>query len=243
MARMHGKECRLYLGARDASGDLISVSPKLQADAIDATTFGSAGWRQADPGLLGFTVAVDGWYDPAAGGVARQFETLLGATGGIISLYEGSADLVGDKGILFSDAILRSRDQPIAVGDLIKLSGEFQGSGRVGYNGRILHILAEDTVGVSGASLNNLGSSANGGRGTLHVTAVTGSWTIVIEHSSDNGELDPWAALVTFSQVTAGGGATAETKEVTGTVKQYLRVTSTEDVAGSVTFVCGFARY
>ena len=72
------------------------------------------------------------------------------------------------------------------------------------------------------------------------MTAVTGTWTIKIEESADNSN---WNTLITFTAVAAAGGPTGESKEVTGTVKQYLRVTSTEDVAGSITFAVGFARY
>lgn len=243
MARIHAKDSRVYLGGRDASGDIVSVAVKLQADALEVTNFASADWRENDPGLLGFTVDLQGFYDPAVGGIGRQFETLLGASGAILSVFEGDANAIGDSGVLLGNGVLESREQPIAVADLIKLGGSIKGSGRVGYNGRLLHVLGEETGTGTGASLNNLGSSANGGRGTLHVTAITGTWTIVIEHSSDNAVGDPFATVLSFTQVAAAGGATAETVEITGTVKQYLRVKFTEDVAGSITFVCGFARY
>lgn len=241
--RMHGKDCRVYLGGRNASGDIVSISPKFGAATHDTTTFASGGWVESDSGLLSWNADLEGFYDPAVGGFGQQMEALLGATGGILSVYDGAADAIGDAGVLFGDALLENRDQPISVADLIKLSGSLRGIGRVGFNGRLLHVLGEETISGQSASLNNLASSANGARANLHVTAVTGSWTIKIEHSNDNGAVDPWTALVTFTQVTAAGGVTAETKEVVGTVKQYLRATFTEDVAGSCTFIVGLARY
>lgn len=242
MARMHGRNVQVLLGGRDASGDLISITPKLSADTHDTHTCGDA-WKEATPGLLGWEAELSGFYDPAVGGIGRQFEALLGATGGIVSIIEGDANAIGDQGLALSDAILTSREQPIAVADLIKLSGNLQGSGRAGLNARLLHVLGQETITGVSASHNNSASSASGGRGNLHVTAITGTWTIVIEHSDNDGAPDPWAALITFTQVAAAGGATSETKEVTGTVKQYVRVTFTEDVAGSITFGVALARY
>jgi hypothetical protein len=46
--------------------------------------------------------------------------------------------------------------------------------------------------------------------------------------------------LITFTAFSAAG---AQTIEVTGTVNRYLRIIGTEDAAGTITFVGGFARY
>lgn len=244
MARMHGSVCKVYIGGRDASCDLATVNPKASAATHDATTFCSNGWEVADPGLCSWECSVEGFYDPAAAGIGRQFEDgaagLLGNTGGIISIYDGSADAIGDTGILLSDGILTVHDRPISVNDLVKLKGDFKpagGGARAGLFAKLLHVHAQDTGSADGASLNNGGSSANGGRANLHITAITGTWTIKVQHSANNTD---WADLVTFSGKTAIG---ASTSEVAGTVNQYLRASSTEDVAGSCTFVLGFARY
>jgi hypothetical protein len=239
VARMHGSQVRAYLGGRDASGDISAISPKFNAATHEATTFASAGWSESDPGLLSWSADIAAFHDPAVGGIVEQIDALLGGSG-VLSVYDGAADAIGDSGILFSSGILESRDQPVNVADLVKLNGAIKGNGRVGLFGKLLHPKGDETVTGNESSLDNTVSSANGGRANLHVTAITGSWTIKVQHSSDNAA---WDDLITFTQVTAAGGVTAETKEVTGTVNRYLRVTSTEDVAGTITFVCGFARY
>lgn len=237
MSRVHGSEAKVFLGGRNASGDISSISPKFSAASHDATTFGSGGWAESDAGLKGWGADIEAFYDPAIGGIGRQFEDLLGMDG-VLSVYDGAAAAIGATGILFSSGLLESRDQPISVADLMKLSGAIAGNGRVGMSGKLLHVLAQETITGTGASLNNTASSPGGGRANLHVTAITGTWTIKVEDSADG--TTGWAAIATFGGVTAIGGFTAE---VVGTVRRYLRVSFVEDVPGSCTFLAGFARY
>jgi hypothetical protein len=237
---MHGSQIRCYLGERDLSADVYQLDVAPLAEVHDTTTFADAGWRTADPGLFAWEGSLTGFYDPAAAGYGRQLETALGSNTaglGVLSLYEGDADAVGDAGVLGSEAVVAKRGQPVNVGDLVRLSATLRGNGRMGLFGKLLHPKSEDTVSTNGSSLDNSASSANGGRGNLHITAISGTWTIKIEHSA-NGSA--WSTLIAFTQATAIG---AQTVEVTGTVNRYLRATSTEDVAGSITFVCGFSRY
>ncbi len=237
---MHGSTCRAYLAGRDISADIASISPKFDCQTHDVTNLASGGWVENDPGLLSWSADIEAFYDPAVGGIGRQFEDLLGASGGVLSIFDGGADGVGDVGVLFSDAILESRDQPIDVGEMIKLKGALKGTGKVGLFGRLLHPLGAEATTGTGASHDNSASSANGGRATAHITAITGTWTLRMQHSNDNGATDPWSDIAIFSGKTAIGGFTTE---VTGTIKRYLRATWTADVAGSCTFVIGFARY
>lgn len=240
MARQHGKDVQVYLGGYDRSGDLSEVEITAGADVHDVTNFASAGWKEGSPGLIGWTASISGFYDPAAGGFGRQMESILGASCLAFSVYDGDADAIGDSGVLLGPGIVKSRGQPISVAEMIKLEGEIEGSGRAGLFGKLLHPLGQETGTGDESSLDNGASSANGGRANLHITAITGTWTIKVQHSANNSD---WSDLVTFTQAAEAGGVTAESKEVTGTVNQYLRVSSTEDVAGSITFVCGFARY
>jgi hypothetical protein len=239
MARMHGKNVRVYFGSRDISGDIHTVSPDGTAGVHEATTFASAGWHESDPGVNAWTAMIDGFYDPVLLGFEQQLEGLLGASTGILSVYDGDADSVGDVGFLGSAAILDKKGRPVSIGDLMKLSGSLKGSGKAGLAGKLLHPKAAETATANGTALDNAASSANGGRGTIHVTAVAGTPTfdVKIQHSTDNSV---WADLITFTQVTAIG---AETLEVTGTVNRYLRVVTTKTSGTSITYVAGFARY
>lgn len=239
MARMHGSNVRAYLGSRDISPDAMAINPEFASDDHDVTTFADAGWRTGDCGFLSWMATVEVLYDPSSGGIGQQLESIgVGTAGlGVLSIYDGDADGIGDTGLLFGEAVIEKRSEPKSIADMMKLTASLKGNGRAGLFGKLLHPLGSDTVSTNSASLDNSASSANGGRGTLHVTVCTGTWTIKIEHSTDNST---WASLITF---TAATGATSQTVEVTGTVNRYLRVTSSEDVAGTATFVCGFARY
>lgn len=240
MARMHGKDARVYLGSRDISGDINNVAPEFSAATHDTTRFSSGGWSEADAGLLSWDVKIDGWHDPVAGGFGRQLESLLGAAGGLLSIYEDRADAIGDNGILFPDAILEQRSQPVKVDELIKLSGSFKpaSAGRVGFLAKLLHVLGAEAATGNGASVNNAAASANGGRANLHITATTGTGgTVKVQHSADN---TTFADLITF---TAAAAATSETREVSGTVNQYIRANHTINASSSLTYVLGFARY
>lgn len=240
MARFHGKECRAYLGEKDISGDVVTATAKLTAEVHDASVLGTA-YVCGEPGRLGAEVTLDCLHDPAAGGIGRKFETILGAIyGSILSIYLGDADAVGDNGILFPDATLSERNQPMTAADMVKLTGTLKVNGRVGLNAKLLHALAACEVTTSFDGLDNGASSASGGRASVHMTAITGTWNIVIEHSDDNAVGDPYAALQSWNGQTGVGALTAE---VTGTVKRWLRITATEAVAGTITFVAGFARY
>jgi hypothetical protein len=239
VARQHGADCRVYLGGRDASGDLASITPKAMADTHEVTNFASANWKEYEAGLLEWSVDLDGFYDPAAAGIGRQLEDIGGSIAAT-SIYDGDADAIGDTGQLYPAGVLTTTDSPISVADMRKVTGSIKGNGRAGLFGKLLHPKAEETATGDGASLDNGASSANGGRGNLHITAITGTWTIKIQHSANNST---WADLVTFTQAAAAGGVTSESIAVTGTVNRYLRVARTEDVSGSCTFVAGFARY
>ena len=244
MARMHGKDVRVYLGVRDVSGDLNSVDITASADTHDVTTFG-AEYIAYDPGLGSWEASIEGFYQTNSGGsvtsIERQFEAMLGSdtTGAsVLSVYDDDADAVGDSGILCSEAILTSHGQPISVSDIVKITGKLQGNGRPGLLARLLHVLGADSTSTNSASVDNGASSANGGRANLHVTAVSGTGgTIKVQHSADNST---WVDLVTFTASTA---ASCQSSAVTGTVNRYLRCVSTINSTSSVTFVTGFARY
>lgn len=235
MTRFHGKDARVFLGGREASSDLVAVDLKPGVDTHDVTTFG-AEWKNYQIGLAGWEGLLSGFYDPASGGFGRQLEAVGDGTAGlgVISVWENDGSTLGDLGVLGSEAVLTTRTQSINVADMTKLSGELKGVGRLGLAGRLLHVLAARTTSADGSSVDNGASSASGGRGNLHVTAITGAATVKIQHSTDNSS---WTDLITFSPSTSGGS----TSEVSGTVNRYLRASWTPGT--TITFTLGFARY
>lgn len=247
MARVHGKDARVYLGSRDVSSDLASVEVSGNIDTHDVTTFGSNDWREFDPGLGSWEANVSGFYQTNAGGsvttIERQFETLIGATsngGTVLSVYMADADGIGDSGFLASEGTLNKFAVPVAVGDITKITGTIQGRGRLSLDARLLKALGVISTTTSGSSYDAgaTGATVNGGRGNLHVTAATGTGGAVkVQHSTDNSV---WVDLITFG---AAAAATSETVAVTGSVHRYLRYQATINASSSLTFVVGFGRF
>ena len=90
---------------------------------------------------------------------------------------------------------------------------------------------------LTGANVDNLGSSANGAMAHLHVTVSSGgSWTMKVQDSPDNSV---WADLITFAS--DGSAITAESGDVAGTVDQHTRALFTR-TSGSLTACCTIVR-
>lgn len=247
MARQHGMDVRVYLGTasaplwgKDVSGDLVSISPSFSAEMHDVTTFDNTDWKSEQAGLYASECAIEGFYQPGAATIGGILESL--GSQFIIMIFDGDADAIGDTGILLPPSVFTQRGQPIAVGDLIKLSGSFQGVGRPGLFAKLLSVLATKTGDGQATGLDNAASSANGGRGTVVFTNMTGAgtWTVGVQHSTDNSS---WVDLITFSGVGSATTPSAQAQEVTGTVNRYLRANWGQSGGTSITFVVGFARY
>jgi hypothetical protein len=240
MARMHGSQVRVYLNELDVSSFLTEVSPRFGAETEDVTTFASAGWRESQAGLRNWEVGLTGFHDPAEGAISRKFETLLGTSGAILSIVGGDANTaLTDYAWLFAGGVLSSREQPVEVASLMKLTGTLTGSGRASTMGRLMHPLGAETETGDGTGL------GNGGKGQLllvnwHVTAVTGTWGLRIQESDNDGDPDAYADLAVFSPITEPGSySLLVTQNDT-----YIRERHTENVAGSITYVCtaGYTR-
>ena len=93
---------------------------------------------------------------------------------------------------------------------------------------------------LTGEGVDNLVATTNGIVAHLHVvTSDGGAWAFDIEESSDDGDVDPYVSIATF---TADGTAVAaERIDVAGAVERYLRVVATR-TGGNVTFWCSVAR-
>ena len=248
MARFHGKDCVVYLGGRDVSGDLVSIDVSASADVHDVTTFASAGWRASDPGLQAWESSLSGLYQTNAGvnstTIGRQFEDILGvntAGASVLSVFFDAGDALSDDGILCSDAIFDKRSQPITIGDIVKLSGNLKGSGKMGLNGKLLHPLAARSTTGQTSSI-DAGATGTptllGGRANLHVTAFTGTGgTIKVQHSLDNST---WADFITFAASTT---ISSQSLQNIASTNRYIRCLYTINATSSLTFVCAFSRY
>ena len=87
-----------------------------------------------------------------------------------------------------------------------------------------------DTFGSSGtgSSKDDSAGTSNGIRAYLQVVDIdSGTPTVTIEESSDDGAGDAFATLLSFAAVADGSEPTAERKTATGTIERYLRLNVT----------------
>jgi len=101
------------------SANVAQVTIALEADDIETTNFGSAGWRERIGGLKGGTFSMDVHQDMAAGSIDEQFWDSLGGTA-LIKVRPGGTAAVDTSNPSFDFTVMVSAINPVdgAVGDL-----------------------------------------------------------------------------------------------------------------------------
>lgn len=233
MARIVGKQVRLFFGAFERSSDSNKFDQNLQCDVEDVTTYASGGWHEFQATLKSFDFTFDAFYQSGVGTIGDQLTSLLGLTE-IATVCLNEATAIGDNAFLFGPALLTKNATSTTVPNLVKQVATLKGVGRGGYQGPQLHVAGAETGAGNSTAVDNAALTSNGGRGNIHVTAITGAATIKIQHSVDNVT---FADLITFSPTVVG----ALTLEVAGTVNRYLRDVHTPGT--TITYASFFSRY
>jgi len=240
MAFVHGKNTVVLINATDMSGYLKEASVANSVETADVTAFGTSGAKAYIVGLRDGTVSLSGMFDGATGASDPVFQQALGASEGVVSVFpEGTT--IGKRG-LTAGIHETSYNLSSPVGDVVSATVELQATGGVD-DAVSLHALGAETATGNATSNDNTASTANGGVGSLHVTANTrnGSTTFKIQHSADNST---WADLVTFSTVATTITTQERVAVASGTtVNRYLRATHTlAGSTGSITYQASFGR-
>ena len=127
MAMIHGKGGSVtWAGANVLVGtEITSWSMDATCDTADATNMASANdWREFLAGFKSWTATVETNWDSGD----TTVDDILGASGALVlELVAGGADLAGT-------AICTGLTFNTDMGDVIKISYSFQGSGAVAYN-------------------------------------------------------------------------------------------------------------
>lgn len=139
----------------------------------------------------------------------------------------------------------------LPVAQLTEVDIELEFTGGLDTGGVILH--SNDTArtadgNTQASSQDNAASSATGGRGYIHCTALTldtaTGLAVKIQDSSDNAA---WTDLITFTTITAAPAAEVKVlSSATATVKRYLSaiwdLTGTVGASTTTNFFVGFGR-
>ena len=222
MAKKSGLGNLLYVHGRGITNDVGALSlgaPRtfqevtgLDKSAMERLALQSSGMIEIGTGF--FNDAVDQIHDalksPPATDVIVTF--VLGATA------EDAAAMLVAKQVTFPQ--VRGPDGSWTNGAQFLNNAEALEWGVALSAGEDTHASA-----TSSASVNNLASSASGAACVLQLREIdSGTPTFLVEDSANNST---WATLKSFAAVADGAEPTAERVEVSGTVDQYARVTST----------------
>lgn len=211
----HGKDAKFLANGYDLSTYFSSVSQAGSAETAEVTTLGNSS-KAYIAGLKDSTFSVEGYYDASAGGSDEVVAGVLG-TETVWTVVMGP-DALGSRGY-GAKTIGTSVETGAEIGGAVTISAEAQAT--TGPDAVVvLHPLASRTGNGNGTQVDNGAATTNGAAGYLHVTAKSGTISLVVkvQHSSDGST---WADLITFSTVTAANAS--ERVTATGTVNRYLR--------------------
>lgn len=243
---LHGSNAGLLINGFNMTSFFTAFGVDLSQAMHDSTVLGNAS-RLKTPGLREGKLSGSAFFDSTTttGSWAVLKGMFAGASPGtpnaaIIALAHNGFTVGSPVTVAY--ATEAQLGTSIIVDDLVKMTmtGEITEDG-VDFGVSLHALSAETAFPFDGTTIDNTASSANGGVGTVHVTAIAGAApnaVIKIQHSS-NGTV--WVDLITFTAVTVANSS--ERIEVTGTVNRYLRMTITEGgTTTSVTPVVVFAR-
>lgn len=235
MAFQPSYNSRVLIGSFAFSAYVNDVQFPTSTNMLDVTTLANTA-KTFIPGQVTSTASLKGYLDPDT--------TSLGQYDQINTFTSTSALAYAPRGFAFGNeafmvnALRTSAQSGAGVGGAVTFDLACQTALHTDF-GYSLHDLTAETSTGSSAALNGAASSANGGVAQLHVTAFSGFTGVAfIVEDSANGTTG-WATIATFTNVT---GLTSERITITGTIRQYTRVTQTVSGTGSVTFQAGIAR-
>lgn len=232
---------RFYVGGYNVSNDILDIGKimnnmgKRSMSSVMTTAVGKYIKGKREVGLEGVRALLNdeatGAYTLLQNGGTSRLSLLFGS--------DGAAPVIGDPAYLigaiqFGDVINIDDGRAVIDGDFMPDSAQ---AAITSPSGVVLHPETSLSATTNGTSVDNLASSANGGRANLHVLATAaGNFALKVQDSPDDAA---WADLITFSA--DGSAITSEEGTVAGTVDQYTRFQATR-TGGSCTPVCTFSR-
>lgn len=133
MAKFVLQNCKVTLAgtASDVSSSVRSVEISLEADDVETTNFGSAGWRERVGGLKGGSVSVEWLDDVASGAIDSTIFTNFGGTA-LFTVRPGGTAAIGTSNPEYSMTVLVNQTSVGgAVGDLATKSVQWPITGVV----------------------------------------------------------------------------------------------------------------
>ena len=248
---IHGKGTKVYVDEFSMSPWINSAEMTMSTDTAEVTSFDSTS-RAYIKGLSDGTISLSGMWSADTDGSDEELHALLGnATTPLISVHEGG-DAIGNGSIIArAHEVNYSISNPVS--DVSTITADFNSSAD---NQPDFYGIRSGVQLTAGASIdyNALGNltghnhgsqTTGGGMAIIHVPTNSiggGATTIKVQHDASSG-FGSAADLVSFTNV-AASTKTSELVAISGTIKQYVRVTaSTAGSSGSITFMVSLARF
>lgn len=171
-------------------------------------------------------ITLDGYLDDTAGSTHDALKTIANATSKLVTVALGNnaTPAIGDPTGSMNCQQMAYTNNPDLTAQMA-VNAVFKNRGAT-YGIEWGLLLADATITANGsqASVDNGGSSADGGVGYLHITSLSAgdTITVLIEDSPNDSA---WSTLITFTL--DGTTLDAERITVAGTVDQYIKASYT----------------
>lgn len=223
MAKQAGMGDRLYVGTRNLSGDIGSLSGIGGGPApLDLTDITQSAYDR-EGGLRTGRIDFTSWFDPAVGASHPTLAAL--PTANTLVTYGRGAALGSPAASCLAKQIGYDPSRGADGALSFAVSTQSDGYG-IEWGIQLTPGLRSDVTATDGASIDNGAATTFGGQFYLHLTAFTGTSVVVkIQDSADNVSF----ADVTGAAFTSATGATFERIAIgnTATLRRYVRVATT----------------
>lgn len=228
----------ILLGGANLLGDSVDIKDSISALTENSHALGDTWVKNSAIGLKRAELSQNGYFNDTTAAIHATLNEQQGISRVLSYGLEGNT--VGKKFNGYTGAMQVDYERIASLDKLHRVAVTYHGNGQVD-EGVILHALGAKTTdgdSTGAGSVDNGGSSADGGVGYLHVVSYSGFSSVVIK-IRDSADDSTYADLITFASVTDVG---AERLTVAGTVDQHLAVSWDVTGSGSITFMVGFKR-
>lgn len=242
MAKSSGLGASFYIGGVDLSGDIGSLSKISGGQTpIDLTAINKSAHERVG-GLRSGEIDFMAYFNPSAA-AAHPTLSALPTTDVIASYLHGAA--VGNPAACMVAKQINYDPTRAADGSFTINVQALSNAYGLEWTAQATAGKRTDTSATNGAGIDGSAGTTFGLQAYLHVFAVVGtSVTVSLEHSTDDGGGDPYAAITggAFAAVLAGATSAQRIATASGaTIKRYVRVV-TAGTFSSAVFWVGYAR-
>jgi len=213
---VHGKNTKVYLNGNHVSEFFNNSDINATSDVADASVYNQAS-KKFTAGQKTGTLAMEGIFDGGSGAIDEILEPIVGGKSIWCIFYNGDASGKEGKGFEGLNTAYAIKSN---IDDTTRISATAQSNV---CQERIISLMTLEQKTTSGSTTSVDNATATvGGSAYIHVTNVTGTVEVKLEHSINNTD---WDDLVSFVDVDTSN--TAQRVEIVGAIRRYARVTYT----------------